>query len=365
MTSSADRRRAQELSAARRVAFFKAAAQFYNATGAGTRPRKTLLNHWVSGADMLGGEPMRLFKGCTASTLLSSSTQTCMVFSKKVDETQRTRVSCADAALVDGLRLNLWRAKAPSLGNSVAYCWVHGQGAPVPVQGVAMNDSYRTAYADPIGDLRVALVDALQSRPGDGEEAVLPEADPVERLREHIRHHTVVDFLPGDLADAIHDVYLCEGQYSMEERRKVVEEVLFDLKASRDKRADEDRENMLRQIVKAVFPDAEDGADAIELSRPVVVTQSNTKISPRPPAPPVLIYLLNIVVHTKACIALFIYLFNLFLLLATHTSLHLTPHYFFTRVRVPRAGNLRTSHAAHGYPVFIRVHGRIFSSPGR
>ena len=90
--------------------------------------------------------------------------------------------------------------------------------------------------------------------------------------------------------------------------------MLFDLKASRDKRADEDRENMLRQIVKAVFPDAEDGADAIELSRPVVVTQSNTKISPRPPAPPALIYL-NIVVHNKACIALFIYLFNSFLLL--------------------------------------------------
>ena len=317
MSSSAERRRAQKLSAARRVAFFKAAAQFYNATGPGTRSRKTLLNHWVSGADMLGGEAMRLFKGCTASTLLSSSTQTCMVFSKKVDETQRTRVSCADAPLVDGLRLNLWRAKAPSLGNSVAYCWVHGQGVPVPVQGVTMNDSYRTAYADPIGDLRVALVDALQSRPGDGEEAVLPEADPVERLREHIRHHTVVDFLPGDLADAINAVYACdEGRYSMEERRQVVEDVLFDLKASRDKRADEDRENMLRQIVKAVFPDAEDGADAIELSRPVVVTQSNTKISPRPPAPPALIYL-NIVVyvHYKACIALFIYLFNLFLLL--------------------------------------------------
>ena len=152
------------------------------------------------------------------------------------------------------------------------------------------------------------IVDALQSRPGDGEEAVLPEADPVERLREHIRHHTVVDFLPGDLADAINAVYACdEGRYSMEERRQVVEDVLFDLKASRDKRADEDRENMLRQIVKAVFPDAEDGADAIELSRPVVVTQSNTKISPRPPAPPALIYL-NIVVyvHYKACIALFI-----------------------------------------------------------
>ena len=65
-----------ELSAARRVAFFKAAAQFYNATGPGTRSRKTLLNHWVSGADMLGGEAMRLFKGCIASTVQSSSNQT-------------------------------------------------------------------------------------------------------------------------------------------------------------------------------------------------------------------------------------------------------------------------------------------------
>jgi len=103
-----------------------------------------------------------------------------------------------------------------------------------------------------------------------------------------------------------------QGLYS--EHGAIVQQ--SNLKASRDKRADEDRENMLRQIVKAVFPDAEDGADAIELSRPVVVTQSNTKISPRPPAPPALIYL-NIVVyvHYKACIALFIYLFNLFLLL--------------------------------------------------
>ena len=105
-----------------------------------------------------------------------------MVFSKRVEETQRSRVSCADAPLVDGQRVNLWRAKAPSLGNRVAYCWVHGQGVPGPGQGVTMNDSYRTAYADPIGDLRVALVGALQSRPGDGEAAVLAADDLLENI---------------------------------------------------------------------------------------------------------------------------------------------------------------------------------------